>query len=144
IRCRFGGFKLRCGGPGSGEVPTPEQVAFVLAACSDDTGEVPVKFTAGLHHPMRRPGSSPMHGFLNVFIAAMVRFLRRGNEDQLRALLEEERAEEFHFSEETRVWKEHRLGTEEIAALRHGWISSFGSCSFEEPRDDLRSLGLLN
>ncbi len=146
VRCRFGGLKLRCGGLNATDVPTAEQVAFVLAACSDQAGEVPVKFTAGLHHPIRRadPGQSgALHGFLNVLIAAMFRFLLRGSEDQLRSILEDEQAEDFHFGDEDLAWKEHRVGTEAIAALRQGWITSFGSCSFEEPRDDLRSLGLL-
>src|SRR5207244_5130871 len=52
-RCRFGGFKLRCGGLEAASFPTAEQIAFVLARCSDSAGEVPIKFTAGLHHPVQ-------------------------------------------------------------------------------------------
>ncbi len=146
-RCRFGGFKLRCGGLDAAAYPTPEQIALVLAACSNSAGEVPIKFTAGLHHPIRRAyadAPAPMHGFVNVLVAGMFRFLRHWPEEQLRQVLEDEQAEHFQFDEEGLAWKEHRLGTEEIAALRQGWITSFGSCSFEEPRDDLKALGLLS
>src|SRR5438034_269722 len=37
-RWRLAGFKLRCGGPDASAFPTPEQVACVLATCSDSVG----------------------------------------------------------------------------------------------------------
>src|SRR5262249_6342375 len=46
------GFKLRCGGLDAAAVPSVEQVAFALTACRD--AGVPLKATAGLHHPLRR------------------------------------------------------------------------------------------
>jgi hypothetical protein len=45
------GFKLRTGGVIADAFPTPGQVAFALCACRD--AGVPMKFTAGLHHPVR-------------------------------------------------------------------------------------------
>jgi len=40
-------------------------------------------------------------------------------------------------------WKTYRAKTAQIEAARREFITSFGSCSFDEPRDDLRALGLI-
>jgi len=58
-------------------------------------------------------------------------------------LLEEQSPEAFHFDEDGISWREHRLSRDEIAAARQGFAASFGSCSFTEPIDDLRSLHWL-
>jgi hypothetical protein len=80
-----------------------------------------------------------MHGFLNVFLAAS--FLRAGMEPELALqLLKEKSPQAFHFDSEGAVWREHRLGLRDIAAARHNFSISFGSCSFTEPINDLRSL----
>ena len=53
--------------------PSPEQVAFVMAACRDRN--LPLKFTAGLHHPVRMyrdEVQTKMYGFLNIFVAGML------------------------------------------------------------------------
>jgi hypothetical protein len=39
-------------------------------------------------------------------------------------------------------WRDWRVPTDQIAAHRT-FITSFGSCSFDEPREDLRALHLL-
>ena len=86
--------------------------------------------------------SGIMHGFVNVFLAAA--FLWAGMETQLAVqLLDEQSAEAFHFDLDGIGWRQHRLSRHEIAAARRNFAVSFGSCSFTEPIDDLRSLHLL-
>jgi hypothetical protein len=139
-----GGIKLRCGGLTAAEFPSPEQVALALTVCSE--ASVPLKFTAGLHHPIRRFDRSVqtlMHGFLNVFVAGIFADARQLTEEQVREILADEDASHFTFDGAGLGWKELRATTEEIAAVRRQVLLSFGSCSFDEPRDDLRALGLL-
>ena len=112
---------------------------------------VAFKATAGLHHPVRSghrltyQADSPsaiMHGFLNVFLAAA--FLRAGMDAPLAIeLLNEQSAAAFHFDSEGVLWREHRLGPADISTARRDFAISFGSCSFTEPVEDLRTLGLL-
>jgi hypothetical protein len=139
------GFKLRCGGLEASAFPSVDQVAFVLRVCRD--AGAPLKFTAGLHHPIRRFDAgvqTHMHGFINVFVAGVLAHARRLNEDWLRAVIADEDPTHFVFAEDGVGWKD-LLGAsaDEIAAARRDFVTSFGSCSFDEPRDDLRALGWL-
>jgi hypothetical protein len=141
--------KIRTGGDTADKIPAPAQVIEFIKLCAD--AKVPFKATAGLHHPIRsvhrltyQPDSASalMHGFLNVFVAAA--FLRKGMEPKLAVeLLEELSAKAIQFNSDGITWREHQLGTNDIAAARQGFAVSFGSCSFTEPIDDLKSLGLL-
>ena len=141
--------KIRTGGETADKFPTPESVVEFIRQCA--AANVPFKATAGLHHPLRSvhrftyQSDSPsgmMHGFLNVFLAAA--FLRAGMAAKLAVqLLEERSAQAFRFDADGVAWRDHRLSREEIATARQGFAVSFGSCSFTEPIDDLRSLHLL-
>lgn len=112
---------------------------------------VPFKATAGLHHPLRctraltyEPDSpsAVMHGFLNVFLAAV--FIKNNLPRALAAeLIEESSPGAFQFDDEGVRWRGHRVTSGEIAGARHDFALGFGSCSFEEPISELRSLGLL-
>jgi hypothetical protein len=112
---------------------------------------VPFKATAGLHHPLRsvhrftyQPDSPSgvMHGFINVFLTAA--YLRAGMETAVAVqLLAEQSVEAFRFDLDGISWRQHRLSRHEIAAARQSFAVSFGSCSFTEPIDDLKSLRLL-
>jgi hypothetical protein len=128
------GFKLRCGGS---SVPSAEQVAFTIVTCRD--ARVPLKFTAGLHQPLRHGDD---HGFVNVFAAATLAHARGLNEEQVRAILEEENASNFIFDDNALRWGDHSANIDEIIAARQ-WVPGFGSCSFNEPRDGLEELGWL-
>jgi hypothetical protein len=137
-------FKLRCGGVEAAAFPSPEQVAFTLDTCR--AAGVPLKFTAGLHHPLRHldPGlQAPMHGFVNVFVAGVLAHARSLGAEQVQAVLEDEDASHFSFTDEGLRWQDLRASTEEVAAARRELVFSFGSCNFDEPRDDLRALGWL-
>jgi hypothetical protein len=138
------GVKLRCGGMDAAAFPSPDVVAFVIATCSAHC--VPLKFTAGLHHPVRRFDSAlntHMHGFLNVFVAGVLAHARGVREDILREVLVDEKAEDFAFDEDGLQWREYTATLAEIEAARAKLVKSFGSCSFDEPREDLRELRLL-
>src|SRR5437879_10977610 len=66
------GYKLRTGGVTADAFPTSEQIAQALV--TPVTHQVPIKFTAGLHHPLRTfrdDVPTNMHGFLN-FLGATV------------------------------------------------------------------------
>jgi hypothetical protein len=118
-----GRVKLRCGGE---MVPSAEQVALVMVSCH--AARVVMKATAGLHHPLRR-GSE--HGFLNFLCAAA-----HAGEDleAVRAILEEESLGGLPLGE---------LTAERARSTRQHLFKGFGSCSWREPVDDLRELGVL-
>jgi hypothetical protein len=141
--------KIRTGGETADKFPAPESVIEFIRLCA--AANVPFKATAGLHHPLRsvhrftyqpESPSGIMHGFINVFLAAA--FLRAGMERELAVqLLAEQSSQAFQFALDGVGWRQHRLSRDEIAGARRGFAISFGSCSFTEPIDDLRSLRLL-
>ncbi|CAN5474580.1 hypothetical protein BH20VER3_BH20VER3_22270 [soil metagenome] len=137
------GFKLRTGGVTAEAFPTGGQIARALVAAVRH--RVPIKFTAGLHHPVRlfhESVASKMHGFLNVLGAGVLAAEHRWSEKQTREMLADESADSFIFEEEAFRWGDWKISTAQIAARRQ-LITSLGSCSFDEPRDDLRALGLF-
>ena len=142
--------KIRTGGVTPDEIPRSRDIIRFVRTCL--AGNVPFKATAGLHHPIRcyRPltyaeggPSGTMHGFLNLFL--MTGFARESfKPDALEELLEEEFGEVFHFDELGLTWRgENFLSNWQLERLRRLGIQSFGSCSFEEPVEDLKALGLL-
>src|SRR5262249_55594976 len=144
ILCLPPGLKVRCGGLERSAFPSTEQLAFVLTQCRDK--RLALKATAGLHHPFRRldPGLEVQaHGFLNVFGAGVLAHARGLPEEQVRAILEDEDPGHFSSDEASFHWQDVRATTAEIRAAREEAVISFGSCSFDEPRDDLRALGWL-
>jgi hypothetical protein len=137
------GFKLRTGGTTVAAFPTTAQVAEILVAAA--THDVPMKFTAGLHHPVRQFHASvdtKMHGFLNVLGAGILGREEDWDVPQTATMLADEDPSAFRFDGAGFAWRDWRIGTDDIAAQRV-FIASFGSCSFDEPRDDLRALHLL-
>jgi hypothetical protein len=136
------GFKLRCGGAVSSATPTPDHIALAIASCVD--AGVPMKFTAGLHHAMRHlDAQQGIHGFLNVFCAGVIAHAQGLDQDQLRLILEDTDPTAFHFDPYGLSWNDLRATREQIESARRKFVTSFGSCSFDEPRDDLRAMGLL-
>ncbi|GIV57301.1 MAG: hypothetical protein KatS3mg042_0214 [Rhodothermaceae bacterium] len=137
------GLKLRTGGLTPEAIPPPDRLAFALTAAR--RAGVPLKTTAGLHHPVRHVDPHlgvPLYGFFNVFVAAVLDRLHALDEATLRTILTETSAEAFHFSEEGLAWRDLAATPEDVRNAREAVIA-FGSCSFDEPRDDLRRLGLL-
>ena len=88
-----------------------------MIACCREAG-VPFKATAGLHHAVRR---GEEHGFLNLLAATAA------PPGRLEAVLAEEVAAELV-----------------VAAGDRSLFTSFGSCSWREPVENLVELGLLS
>lgn len=138
------GVKLRCGGLVADAFPSPGRLAAVIAAAGD-LG-LALKFTAGLHHPVRHRADDPavmMHGFLNVFGAGILAREAGLAGDRLIACLAETEPAAFTFTEAGFAWRDLGVDTDAVARARSRWLAGFGSCSFLEPRDDLAALGLL-
>jgi len=137
------GYKLRTGGVTADAFPTPAQVARALVTPA--THQLSIKFTAGLHHPIRQfrdEVKTKMHGFLNVLGAAVLAAEHRWDARQAAIMLDDENVDSFSFTEKFFAWREWTIGVERLR-YRRKFVQSFGSCSFDEPRDDLRSLGFL-
>lgn len=137
------GFKLRTGGVEASAFPSPEQIAYVINACYEN--QLPLKFTAGLHHPVRHYNDSvktKMHGFLNVFGAGVLLYGNDLLEEDLINILSDEDASNFIFDDNYFRWKEFKSPLKVIENARKNFVISYGSCSFDEPREDLNTLKL--
>ena len=129
VREARAGAKIRCGGT---TLPTAADVAAFIAACRE--AGVPFKATAGLHHPIR---SGDRHGFLNLLAAAVFA------DGDLEAIVGEEDPSAFTLDERGFGVHDHRADAETIAAARAELFIAYGSCSFDEPVEDLVALNLL-
>jgi hypothetical protein len=138
--------KVRTGGIIPEAFPPADAVIDFMSACRREN--VAFKATAGLHHPIRaeyrltyEPDSPKgmMYGFLNVFIAAALLYAGE-TEGIARAALEESDASAFSFAEDAILWRDKRIGLDQIRASRSEFAISFGSCSFREPVDELAHL----
>jgi hypothetical protein len=128
--------KIRTGGITPDAIPSAPDLADFLHRAA--ARRLPFKATAGLHHPIR----AGMHGFVNVFVAAA--FAWHGmDRESLILVLEESHAPAFEFGDTHLRWRGLQLSSDQIRAARRDFAHSFGSCSFEEPLDDLRKLGWL-
>jgi hypothetical protein len=137
------GYKLRTGGVTADAFPASQQIARALVAAAKQ--RVPIKFTAGLHHPIRQfrdEVKTKMHGFLNVLGAGILAAEHEWDEQQTSKMLEDENGASFSFSDALFAWREWKIATDQIKTRRK-LVTSFGSCSFDEPREDLRALNLL-
>ncbi len=150
VLARFGArARFNAGGVTVEAFPSVDVVAEFLAACA--RAKVAFKATAGLHHAVRgscrltyEAGSTraTMHGFVNVFLAAVLAW--RGMEARaLTATLEEKNASAFVFGEDNVRWLGFDAGVDEIEAVRREFAISYGSCSFSEPVEEAKALEWL-
>jgi hypothetical protein len=144
-----GRAKLRMGGVVPEAIPPANSVALILMELA--ARHIPFKATAGLHHPIRSPHSltgktdgptAMMHGFLNLAFAAV---LLRGGGAAGEALhvLEEEDPAAWSVEPDAVVCRGLRWTADQLAEMRKKFFLSLGSCSFEEPIQDLEALGWL-
>jgi hypothetical protein len=84
-----------------------------------------------------------MHGFVNLLTAAVLANAERLDVHEIEQILEDEDAHDFVWADDHLRWRGHTASIAQVAAARHGALRSFGSCSFDEPRHDLRTLGWL-
>jgi hypothetical protein len=150
-RRHFTGLKLRCGGADPAQVPTADQLAFAITR-SRDLLRVALKFTAGLHHPFPdfdNATRTMMHGFLSLFAAGALASdypLAPGDtveEVIARQIITDPDPRNFRFTDFELAWRGLSAPIVQVGMARQTLVTSFGSCSFDEPRDDLRALGLI-
>jgi hypothetical protein len=137
------GVKLRCGGLDAALFPSPEAVARFISAAARQL--LPLKATAGLHHPFRHVDLATgfhHHGFINV-LAATALAHAAADESVVTAVLADEDPDHFTLDRTGLAWHEHSVGAAELDAMRAELFVSYGSCSFEEPVEDLTGLGVL-
>ena len=137
-------FKLRCGGVESQMIPSCERVAQAIIACRE--AMLPLKFTAGLHHPFRhfnKKLEAYFHGYANLFLGAMLAHEKKLSVAQLSRMIKETENQNVLVNDDSFSWLGYNISTETIRELRKKSIISFGSCSFIEPIEDARRLGWL-
>jgi hypothetical protein len=136
--------KIRTGGTTEAAFPDAASVLRFLIACRD--AGVAFKATAGLHHAVR--GSYPltyasdaalgtMYGYLNVLLAAILLW-GGGDEREARALLEEREASAIRVQPDGITWRGLTFPNASVRTGRSAFASGFGSCSFEEPLEEIR------
>ncbi len=131
--------KLRCGGEG---VPSPGALASALTAAR--RAGVPTKATAGLHHPLRHATASgpDAPGFVNVFGGAILAAVHDLAADDLAEILDSRDPAEWTLGD-TLGWRSLSARPEQVETARARTALGYGSCSFDEPREDLRALDWL-
>jgi hypothetical protein len=137
------GYKMRTGGVTADAFPSSAQIAHAMVAPA--THQVPIKFTAGLHHPIRQyreEVQTKMHGFLNVLGAAVLAAEHKWDAAQTAVMLDDEEPSSFSFSDESFSWRDWNIQVRRLRDRRK-FVTTFGSCSFDEPRQDLQALGLM-
>lgn len=138
------GLKLRTGGTEASAFPSVHEAAITILTCLKQT--IPMKCTAGLHHPVRHYNEAvktKMHGFLNVFGAGILAYRHKLEVDEIKEILDDEYSYNFDFTLDGFVWNGLTATDENIKEAREKLMHSFGSCSFDEPIDDLRTIELL-
>ncbi len=139
------GIKFRMGGISANLFPTVEQAAFVIHECKKRN--LALKFTAGLHHPIRQYREEVetfMHGFLNVFTASIMAYCLSITKETIESILLEECPENFSFTSRALIWGNLVVSSSEINVARNIFALSYGSCSFDEPRDELGEQALFH
>ncbi|MFM8785202.1 MAG: hypothetical protein ACKOFI_08645 [Phycisphaerales bacterium] len=138
------GAKVRTGGTAPEAHPGTLELARFLSACAG--AGVPFKATAGLHHPFRHFAESvgcDQFGFVNVFFGSALLYHRAIEQEELEMLLSDTNGRHFEFAPTNVSWKGRSLALGQLREARERFASSFGSCSFDEPMDDLRTMNLL-
>jgi hypothetical protein len=132
------GAKVRCGGATPDMFPSAGDLAHFVAGCRERG--LAFKATAGLHHPIR---DGIVHGFLNLLGAAVLAHAEgAGMRDLIPVLLEED-YNAFKLDDEAFTVCGTRFGADAVSAARSELFTGYGSCSFSEPVEDLKALGLL-
>lgn len=135
------GLKFRTGGIIKELFPTPKELAHAITLGA--TQQLPIKFTAGLHHPIRMYRSEVedrMFGFVNVIFATLVAYLQKADLHTISAILSEEDATAFLITQEKIEWQSVTVHENEVVKLREQFDMCFGSCSFDEPTTEFQQL----
>jgi hypothetical protein len=137
--------KIRMGGTTAALFPPCDRVIDALEAAH--RLRLPFKATAGLHHPWRgnyrltdEPASptTSMYGYLNLTIAGLLVATGAPPGEALEGLLDPQSGL-LSADDDGIAWRGHRFDRDTIRRFRRGSFHGFGSCSFREPMDELRS-----
>jgi hypothetical protein len=121
--------KVRCGGAAG--APSQRDLARFVRSCRERG--LAFKATAGLHHAVR---NGVAHGFLNLLAAAAFA-------EAEERTLEETDSSAFALDAGSFAWRDRSASADELARVRGSLFHSVGSCSFDEPVDELQELGVL-
>jgi hypothetical protein len=147
LKAAKAGAKARTGGVTAEMFPSPLDLARFLHGCASE--QIPFKVTAGLHHAWRgvyrltyEPDSptAMMHGFVNLFLAAVFAAGGAPRQDTI-ALLTEEKPDALVITYDAMSWRRHHASCPDIESARRRLALSFGSCSLEEPLGEVAALG---
>jgi len=119
-------------------------VAAAIATCR--AIGIPLKATQGLHHPFRHANETlgvVAHGFVNLFTASVMASAHDAPVTTLTEIIADTDPAAFVIGSDTLAWRDLEASAEQVAAARTDVLTAFGSCSFSEPRDDLRALQVL-
>jgi len=138
------GLKVHCGGTTPDDVPSTAHLARLITACRD----AGIGFLAhtGLQHPIRRYDEgfeTEMHGFLNLFAAAVLAAEHQLDPEIVETILLEETASNFRFEKDSFFWRDLEASLDGIRHARSELALSFGSSGLTEPVDALRDLDIL-
>jgi hypothetical protein len=135
--------KVRTGGVTPQAFPDADALVVFIRGCIERN--IPFKATAGLHHPLRGTyrltyesgaPTGEMYGYLNMFLAAAL--MRSGLSDaDAAALLTESDPAAITVEDGTIRWRDRTIDAESLRSARARLATSFGSCSFREPVDEL-------
>jgi hypothetical protein len=81
-----------------------------------------------------------MHGFLNLFGGGILAAVNGLSAAQLAAILADEDGANFQFDDNGFRWRDFAASPSQIKQARQTLFISYGSCSFDEPREDLSQL----
>jgi hypothetical protein len=128
--------KLRTGGTTAAAFPDEQALAAGLKVLTDR--RIPFKCTAGLHHAVRHTAADTgfeHHGFLNVLLAIGAASQGAGPAELAKIL-----AERDPVAVARQIGDLDGIAADDIRYL----FTSFGTCSTDEPVQDLIALGLLS
>lgn len=137
------GVKARTGGLEADMFPSNEELAAFIHECV--SLDIPFKLTAGLHHPFPKvdPATGArMHGFLNVLVATAFSGPLDLTRAEITQILAEDNPDQFMFHDAGVRFGHWGLDLEELDFGRL-MLSSWGSCSVQEPLDDLATAKLF-
>ena len=126
------GAKVRTGGITKDLYPTSADLARFIHSCAV-AGQT-FKATAGMHHPTQHQNQtvgSLEFGFLSVLQATAAASIGNANVEEVEEILSATSVDFSAYSEP------------QLEQVRAELFNSLGACSFDDPRKDLRSMGLL-
>jgi hypothetical protein len=126
------GAKVRTGGITKDLYPTSADLARFIHSCAV-AGQT-FKATAGMHHPSQHQNQTVgalEFGFLSVLQATAAASIGNANVEEVEEILTATSVDFSAYSEP------------QLEQVRAELFNSLGACSFDDPRKDLRSMGLL-